>query len=106
MKERLQSVIMMFSSVAGVAAIAAIVSYVLRNDSGHTGFSPYLALGIFIPASLAGLVQLLFFRAPGSARRWAVVALFTGIAGICLLVYLDLSNTLLEYGVWCRRGMP
>lgn len=106
MTERLQTGIMMVSSVAGLAAIAGIVSYTLRNDSGHTGFSPYLALGVFIPASLAGLIQLLFFRAPGSAKRWAVLALLTGIAGICLLVYLDLSNTLLEYGVWCRRGMP
>ncbi len=106
MKERLQTLIMMVSSAAGLAAVAGIVSYVLRNDSGHTGFSPYLALGVFIPASLAGLIQLQFLRTPGSARRWAVMAILTGIGGICLLVYLDLSNTLLEYGVWCRRGMP
>jgi hypothetical protein len=99
-------VVVIVAALAGLASMAVIVAYAIQNESGHTGFSPYLGLAVFIPASAVGLFHIYFFPGSGAARHWAVIALAAGLTGVCLLVYLDLSGTLLEYGVWCDRGMP
>ncbi len=106
MKVRVMKSILMAAAILGLAAITGIVAYTVQNDSGHTGFSPYLGLAVFVPVALAGLFQIFFLRTPRAARRWGVIALLAGVIGIALLVYLDKSNTLLEYGDWCSRGMP
>ena len=92
------------SGIASAAAIILILLYLQINTSGHTGINPNLANLFFIPAVLAGCFNIISRR---SDRLWGgVIAAFTGVAGITLLIYLDRSNTLLQYETWFRRGMP
>jgi hypothetical protein len=106
MKKTATSWLLNLGSFAGLALILAITVYAVQNKSGHTGMNPYRGLALFIPIALAGVICLLAsWRSPGA--KWpAVVALLTGMLGVGLLVYLDITNTLLEYGVWIDRGMP
>ena len=94
------------SAFSGLAVIAAILVYVIMNDSGHTGFNPYSALMVFGPVTTAGILHLSFIRCGGIARRCSILAVVVGIMGSGLLVYLDQSNTLLQYEIWIQRGMP
>ena len=106
MKKTATSWLLNLGSFAGLALILAITVYAVQNKSGHTGVNPHLGLALFIPIALAGVICLLAsWRSPGV--KWpAIVALLTGMSGIGLLVWLDITNTLLEYGVWIDRGMP
>jgi len=94
------------SAFSGLAVIAAILVYVIMNDSGHTGLNPYSALMVFGPVTIAGILHLSFIRCCGIARWCSILAIVVGIMGSGLLVYLDHSNTLLQYEVWIQRGMP
>jgi hypothetical protein len=94
------------STFSGLAVIAAILVYVIMNDSGHTGLNPYSALMVFGPVTIAGILHLSFIRCGGIARWCSILAVVVGIMGSGLLVYLDHSNTLLQYEVWIQRGMP
>ncbi len=94
------------AALAGLAAIAAILVYARRNGSGHTGMSPYVALALFVPVVVAGALHLTLLRGSGAAKWCGVCAILVGIAGVGLLVYLDQSNTLVQYEVWIERGMP
>lgn len=58
-------------------------------------FDPWLALLVFVPLFLVGLVRLIFLR-NGGARTWAVLALVLGILGVGLLFYLDHSGRLVH----------
>lgn len=94
------------SSILGLILLFAIVFYAAYNDSGHTAVEPYLALALFVPVFLVGAFQ---FRSSHSRKRpvWpCVFAMVIGMAGICLLIYLDTSNTLVQYDRWIQRGMP
>ncbi len=106
MKKSATTWLLSLCSFAGLTLILAIVVYTAQNGSGHTGMNPYLGLWLFVPIALAGMVRLLVsWRAPGA--KWpALASLLTGMLGIGLLAYLDITNTLLEYGVWLDRGMP
>ena len=92
------------TGICGTAAITLILLYLQINRSGHTGLNPYLANVVFIPALIAGCVSLISRR--GDTLRDGIVSLFAGAAGITLLIWLDRSNTLLQYETWIRRGMP
>ena len=70
----------------GLTVIAAILVYANVNGSGHTAFNPYSALMVFGPVTI-------------------VVGVVVGVIGSGLLVYLDRSNTLLQYEIWIQRGM-
>ncbi len=90
--------------VVGLVSFGAIVVYTVQNDSGHTGFNPYLALAVFIPVVGAGCAALCLKR---RSSVWpGIVAIGVGCAGVALLVCLDQGNILLEYEVWIDRGMP
>jgi len=46
---------------------------------------------------VTGSVQIIYQRRNSSAVLWGAIALFIGLAGIALLVYLDRSETLVYY---------
>ena len=105
-KKNLAKVITAFATFTGIAVIGLLVLYLIQNDSGHTGFDPYLALFAFVPITIVGLAHLAFLRFGGLAGWFATLAIIVGISGMGLLVYLDRSNTLLQYEAWIERGMP
>jgi hypothetical protein len=92
--------------LAGLVAIATILLYSLQNRSGHCGISPWLSLIVFVPLLLAGIVGLLRSGGYRSLRTSARLGIAVSLLGVLLLVYLDISNTLLQYEVWIERGMP
>gem|GEM_PF-4576354 len=91
-------------SLTAALVIASLVAFTFRNDSGQCAFSPYIALTVFIPVLVTGLVQIIFQRRDHSAVFWGASALFMGLAGIVLLVYLDRSETLVHYDEQIVRG--
>lgn len=105
-KKNLAKVITAFATFTGIAVIGLLVLYLIQNDSGHTGFDPYLALFAFVPITIVGLAHLLVPRLRLLAGWFATLAIIVGISGMGLLVYLDRSNTLLQYEAWIERGMP
>ena len=106
MKEKILAFVPALAIVVGLMALAILGMYTLDNQPGHTGANPYVALYVFIPVLIAGvLCGVMRFRIRGSTTR-SVYAILIGSAGIIFLIYLDKSNTLLQYGVWLIRGMP
>ncbi len=105
-KKNIATGVVILAALAGLAAIATIVVFTAQNDSGHTSVNPYLALALFVPVAVAGILHLTFLRSSGAARWCAILAVVIAIAGTGLLIYLDQSNMLLQYDVWCERGMP
>lgn len=97
----------LWSSVAlGVVAIALIVGYTARNDSGHTGWEPFTSFILFVPLAVAGAICFsLRHRFTGLARA-GVCALFVGLAGVALIITLDRTNRLVQYERWIHRGHP
>ncbi len=106
MKSNIATGVVLLATLAGLAAIVGILVYAFQNDSGHTSFDPYAALVVFVPVALAGILRLVLQRSNTAARWCALCAVLIGIAGVALLVFLDQSNTLLQYEVWIQRGMP
>lgn len=92
-------------SLTAALIVGSLVAYTIRNESGHSGFEPYIALAVFIPVTAVGLVQIFFQRKDRSAMLWGVIALVVGLAGIALLVYLDKSGTLVYYEEFTTRGL-
>lgn len=72
------------------------------SDSPHTAFEPWLLLAVFVPGFVIG-GTLCAVPSCRDAGLWAFVA---SIFGIALLIYLDRSNSLLQYDRWIERGMP
>jgi|TARA_B100000959_G_C14994041_1_gene629320 peptidoglycan/LPS O-acetylase OafA/YrhL len=106
MKTNMATGVVLLATLTGLAAIVGILIYAFQNDSGHTGFDPYTTLVVFVPVVLAGILRLVMQRGNTAARWCALCAVLVGITGVVLLVYLDQSNTLLQYEVWIQRGMP
>jgi len=103
---KLAGVVCVVCIVVGLAAIAGIVGYAMCNESGHTGANPYLALAVFVPAAVVGVARVTAGRL-WRLRAWpGLLAIAIGCAGVALLIYLDRTNTLLQYEVWLARGMP
>tara|TARA_B100000959_G_C14828407_1_gene560819 strand:- start:543 stop:872 length:330 start_codon:yes stop_codon:yes gene_type:complete len=89
----------------GLTVIAAILVYANVNGSGHTAFNPYSALMVFGPVTIVGILHLSLIRCGGIVRWCSILAVVVGVIGSGLLVYLDRSNTLLQYEIWIQRGM-
>lgn len=83
--------------------ILFILLYTVSNDSGHAGFNPYLSYIIFIPTTLYGFFLLIKRKKPLAQGR---IIIITGLMGIFLILFLDLSNNLVHYNSWVKRGMP
>jgi hypothetical protein len=81
--------------MGGALTFAGLVAFTLRSRDGFAPFDPWLALAVFIPLSLAGLIRLLFLKVD-RARTWAVLAIALGILGIGLLFYLEYSGSLVH----------
>ena len=67
-------------------------------------FDPWLALVVFVPLIVVGLVRLIFLRS-GGAGTWAVLALVLGILGVALLFYLDSSGRLVHLDMRPERAV-
>lgn len=93
------------AAAAALLLSSGIIAYTLDNESGHTGIDPYLALVVFVPAAVTGVIQLALSGSLGLPRWPGLAAVFFSVFGIGLLVYLDVSNTLLQYEVWVSRGL-
>ncbi len=105
-KKNIATGVVILAALIGLATLAAILIYTVQNETHHTGLDPYLALVVFAPVAVIGIAHLALVRSAGAARWCALLTFVIGIAGVGLLVYLDQSNTLLQYEVWCERGMP
>ena len=103
---RVKIILVASLSLLGLVTIAAVLWYLNQNRSGHTGFQPYLLLVAFIPLAVVGATDLVLSTRYKLSRWSGVLAIVVGVSGITLLVYLDMSNTLLPYEEWIRRGMP
>ncbi len=93
----------MIGSIAGLAIILAFILYAWSNTSGHTGMHPYQVLGWFIPLAVLGGFLLKSFPKGNRGWKWGMTAFVVGVLGVALLVYFDVSNTLLSYGMWADR---
>lgn len=105
-KSKLSVGLIILISLMGIIGIIFLSSYNYINKTNHTSVDPYIALLIFIPVTLIGLIEFLINLKKKSTRWLAIVSILIGLAGILLLIYLDKSNTLLQYEVWIKRGMP
>jgi uncharacterized membrane protein len=105
MKNHVLAIVTWLAILAAIVLIALIILYAWRNDSGHTGAEPYHSLFVFIPVALLGFFGLISKRLRVSINT-SLCALLIGIAGSGLIVYLDKTNQLVEYGRWVERGMP
>jgi hypothetical protein len=81
--------------MGGALTFAGLVACTLRSHGGFAPFDPWLALIVFIPLTLVGLVRLLFLK-PDRARTWAVLAIVLGLLGVGLLFYLEYSGSLVH----------
>lgn len=101
---RYQERFVVLAEVVQLAVLAGLTAYAASNDSGHTGFDPYLLFTLFAPLSLLGTI--VWVR--DSERRSNQLAgmIITGLLGMALIVILDQTNTLVEYERWLKRGMP
>ena len=79
--------------------IVALWLYVLKNNSGHTGLNLNWFYLYFIPLTLFGIIKF-------KKHKMTAASILLGILGAGSLVYLDKTNTLLEYNIWIERGMP
>ena len=99
----LQMGIRIFSALAATLLLAIGV-YAVLNKSGHTGMEPFHSYWIFAPLLIAGIASIIL--APNEKRKDGISAAIIGLSGILFVLYLDRTNTLLEYGRWIERGMP
>lgn len=106
MKETVLTIIPAVAIAIGLIVIATIVIYTFTNGSGHTGASPYQALAVFIPVVITGAVCVFIRMKVRGSLACSLFAVLIGCVGIAMLIYLDRSNTLLQYDVWLLRGMP
>jgi hypothetical protein len=81
--------------MGGALTFGGLVACTLRSQGGFASFNPWLALIVFIPLSLAGVVRLLFLKVD-KAKTWAVLAIVLGILGVGLLFYLEYSGRLVH----------
>ena len=96
---------LVLSLAIGCCALVATGGYAMSNTSGHSSLNPYLGLFIFGPITAVGLTGLVLADVR-STRHYSTAVVIVGAAGIVLLVYFDISNSLLQYEEWTRRGMP
>jgi hypothetical protein len=106
MKKIRDLAVLTLCNAAGLLTICALLIYTAQNHSGHTGLNPYHAITAFISLGITGLIYLLTIRCLGYQRWLSVSAILIGLLGVTVLVWLDRSNTLLQYEVWIERGMP
>lgn len=92
-------------NATGVALLGLFILYTITNTTGQTAFNPYWGLLFFIPQALLGIWIIFFSADKHHTYRYSAIALLVGLAGIALLVYLDTSNTLVEYNTWLQRHM-
>ena len=99
-----KKVIPLFNLLANLFFLIAAFSYLVINKSGHTSFDPYILLIIFIPSILISSYYI--FSSDKFISVIAILSIATGLTGIILLMYLDFTNSLLQYDIWIKRGMP
>jgi drug/metabolite transporter (DMT)-like permease len=96
-----------FLLLGGVLAIclqAVIAVYAIAlNDSGHTGAEPFLTFLYFGPLFCLSLFAWWKKRV---LKRTAQFSAAAAIAGILLVVLLDVTNMLVQYQRWAKRGLP
>jgi hypothetical protein len=90
-------------TIAGVYLILAFVIYAWTNGSGHTGMQPYVALGWFVPLAVLGGYLLKAHEVGSREWKWGMASLLVGVLGIALLIFFDVSGTLLNIRMWADR---
>ncbi|HEY1173826.1 MAG TPA: hypothetical protein VGH19_20845 [Verrucomicrobiae bacterium] len=90
----------------GLAAIAFIVGYSIDNRSGHTGWEPLIALFLYLPLALVGMVCFALRRRFAGIAAVSISAIVVGLVGATLVITLDRTNQLVQYERWLQRGMP
>lgn len=104
-KKIITTIIPVLSSMTAFTMLIAIIIYTLTNDSGHTSANPYWALLIFIPTTAFGIIGGTVSKLNQSSLWPSAICCIVGLIGCGFLIYLDKSNTLLQYEVWIDRGL-
>ena len=92
-------------ALGAVGLVLAVLWYAGQNDSGHSGFSPFLVVPVFLFVLVAAAVGFFANRAR-PIRLPGVIGLVAGIFGLCLPFALHHASILREYEAWCQSGMP
>ena len=79
-----------------------IFDYIRVSDSNHTSFEPWLLLLFFVPTALTGVLAI---KLRGAIVA-GILAITMGLLGVASLIYIDRTNTMLQYERWLDRGMP
>jgi hypothetical protein len=98
--------VILIALMAGIVTIAVIAINVLQDACVHTAVDPYAALAVFIPVLLVGIVEVILLKRRGLPIWPGILTTAVGCIGILLLLFLDRTNTLVQYEVWLQRGMP
>lgn len=92
------------SGSVGLIEVAAIAIYAfVINDSGHTAVEPFLSYLFFIPLLV---ISIFVWRKNHLLRRVAMLTASIALLGIVLIVVLDVTNYLVQYDRWLKRGLP
>lgn len=95
------NILLKWLSVVAAVLLIALAAYERTNKSGHTGADPLWAAYLLIPTMLLSTWSLI---QRSSYIAW--IAFSIAATGIAYIIYLDRTNTLVEYHRWIKRGMP
>ena len=92
-----------FALAAGLLGLFAAIAYGWRNDSGHSGIDPFLAIYFFAPIFALGVLGLFLTKGRCLSPRAVVVI---GLVGIAFSFFVTNLNILNQYETWIAAGMP
>jgi len=73
------------------------------SNSGHIGTEPYLLLAYFIPALWWSVFVFLKNK---ELKVIATLNITAAITGILLVMLFDVTNMIVQYDRWAKRGLP
>ena len=88
---------------ANCVAIFAVCERIVTDPCNHMGFDPRWLWPVYVSAIVAGAVQVCLRRKFSGLPACLVIV---GILGLAGGVAIDRFNILVQYDVWCARGMP
>ncbi|SRR6266516_4558388 len=106
MKKPFPQIMLVGLALIGLVAIAVLIGYATWNESRHTAVNPYILLAFFIPLIVVGIYFSATHNNYQINKQYGIVLTIIGLVALLLLVYFDKTNTLLQYEVWTKRGMP
>jgi hypothetical protein len=97
-------------NVFGHLLILLVVTYVVKNDSGHSAVNFWFLVPVFMGVFSIGSL----FCVGGAHASWSAqqsellgrLLCLTGAFGVALPVLLSSTKIMLQYNAWASAGMP